>query len=198
MLHDLAETPSPPARTRSLMGMHGTMFLHLRNFIEERHGERAWNEILDAAGLGPRIYLPIQTYADAELGAIVATAAKKSGLPVALLLEQFGEHVAPHLLEMYRHLLKPGWRTLDVLEHVEKTAHRAVRAEQRGAAPPYLEAARKSAQRIEIHYTSRRRLCFVARGIIRGLAKHFDERVVISEPACMHRGAERCLLIVTT
>ncbi|HKR63826.1 MAG TPA: heme NO-binding domain-containing protein [Thermoanaerobaculia bacterium] len=172
------------------------MFVHLRKFTEDAYGAAAWNDVLSAAGLGPRVYLPITSYPDEEMAAIVGAAAQKTGLAVPALLESFGEYVAPHLVAMYRHLLKPTWRTLDVLEHVEETAHRAVRVEQPGAAPPYLEATRTSAHEITIDYTSARRLCFVAKGIIRGLSRHFDESVTITETQCMHRGGERCVLRV--
>jgi len=176
--------------------MHGTMFVHLRRFTEEQYGTAAWNVVLSAAELGPRVYLPITSYPDEELSAIVAAAARATGQEVPALLESFGEYVAPHLVAMYRHLLKPSWRTLDVLEHVEATAHRAVRVEQPGAAPPYLEAIRDSERQLTIHYTSARRLCHVAKGIIRGLARHFGEAVTITESQCMHRGAGRCVLRV--
>jgi predicted hydrocarbon binding protein len=177
--------------------MHGTMFVHLRKYTEETFGEAAWGQILEAAGLGPRIYLPIRSYPDEEMAAIVGAASGATGLNAHHLLEQFGEYVAPHLLAMYRHLLKPAWRTIDVLLHVEETAHRAVRLEQHGAAPPYLAATRTGEHEAELDYTSSRRLCFVAKGIIRGLSTHFGEHVTISESECMHRGASRCLLLVS-
>lgn len=177
--------------------MHGTMFVHLRKYTEDQLGAEAWDEMLVAAGLGPRVYLPIRSYPDEELVAIVGAAAKRTALGIPALLESFGEYVAPHLLSMYRHLLKPEWRTIDVLLHVEETAHRAVRVEQPGAAPPYLAATRTGDRQAEINYTSSRRLCFVAKGIIRGLAAHFDERVTIHEPECMHLGDSRCLLLVS-
>ena len=173
------------------------MFVHLRKFTEERYGVEAWSGVLAAAGLGPRVYLPITSYPDEELVAIVVTAARATNQGVPELLEAFGEYVAPHLLAMYRHLLKPNWRTLDILEHVEETAHRAVRVEQPGATPPYLETERKSEREMAVIYTSARRLCYVAKGIIRGLAQHFGEAVALRETQCMHRGAERCLIDVT-
>ena len=178
--------------------MHGTMFLHLRHFVEEHHGQDAWRDLLDRAGLGPRVYLPIRSYPDEDLAAIVTAGATALNQPVPALLEAFGMHVAPHLMSMYRHLLDPRWRTLDVLLHVEETAHRAVRIEKPGAAPPYLEAKRTGERQVEIHYTSARRLCYVAKGIIRGLSGHFGEDVSISEPVCMHRGADRCRIVVET
>jgi predicted hydrocarbon binding protein len=178
--------------------MHGTMFVHLRRYTEEQLGAAAWDEILTAAGLGPRAYLPIGSYPDEEMVAIVSAASKVARVGAPQLLESFGEYVAPHLLGMYRHLLKPAWRTLEVLLHVEETAHRAVRLQQPGASPPYLVARRIGDQQAELNYTSSRRLCFVAKGIIRGLADHFGERVTIQEPECMHLGAGRCLMLVST
>jgi predicted hydrocarbon binding protein len=176
--------------------MHGTMFVELRKFVEDSYGNAAWPQVLAAAGLGPRIYLPITSYPDEELAALVVAASAITGRSAPQLLESFGEHVAPGLLAMYRHLLDPAWRTLDVLEHVEETAHRAVRLEQRGAAPPYLEAERTSKQRIRIRYTSNRRLCHVAKGIINGLAHHFGDTIEVDESSCMHRGAAQCILVV--
>jgi predicted hydrocarbon binding protein len=177
--------------------MHGTMFVHLRRYVEERYGAGVWPELLSSAGLGPRVYLPIRSYPDEELAAIVRAASTATHLETPALLESFGEYVAPHLIAMYRHLLKPTWRTLDVLLNVEETAHRAVRIEQPGASPPYLDAKRAGEHEVLVHYTSARRLCHVAKGIIGGLARHFGERISISESACMHRGADQCLLLVS-
>jgi len=172
------------------------MFVELRKFVEDRYGSSEWDGILAAAGIGPRVYLPITAYPDHELAAIVAAAVRMTGQSAPQLLESFGEYVAPQLLSMYRHLLKPAWRTLDVLQHVEETAHRAVRLEQRGASPPYLETERRDEREILIRYTSARRLCHVAKGIIRGLARHFGDDLVLNESTCMHHGAGQCVLLV--
>jgi predicted hydrocarbon binding protein len=40
-------------------------------------------------------------------------------------------------------------------------------------------------------------LCAVARGIVRGVAKHFGESVSITDRACMHRGDAECVIVVT-
>lgn len=176
--------------------MHGTMFVHLRKFIDSQCEPHAWSTIVLKSGLEPRLYLPITTYPDADMIAIVRAAADATSSDVPSLLGRFGEFVAPLLLAAYRHLLKPEWRTLDILEHVEATAHRAVRVEQPGAAPPYLEAERRSAHEITVNYASSRRLCHLAKGIIVGLARHFDEDISIHESQCMHRGDRTCLLRV--
>ncbi|NUQ74588.1 MAG: heme NO-binding domain-containing protein [Polyangiaceae bacterium] len=102
--------------------MHGVILSELQKFIDGRHGSLAWPAILRDAGLGTRLYSPFQTYPDAEVMAIVAAASKATGRPAGLLLEDFGEFVAPDLIALYRALIKPEWRTLDLLEHTESTA----------------------------------------------------------------------------
>jgi predicted hydrocarbon binding protein len=50
--------------------------------------------------------------------------------------------------------------------------------------------------RVLVTYTSERKLCAVAKGIIQGIASHFQERVVIRERECMLKGAPACLISV--
>src|SRR3989449_11610799 len=65
-----------------------------------------------------------------------------------------------------------------------------------GARPPLLRCARPTAEEVVITYTSPRRLCALARGIIRGVARHYGEPVTITETTCMHRGAEACTISI--
>src|SRR5207244_2056324 len=62
--------------------------------------------------------------------------------------------------------------------------------------PPLLRCARPTAEEVVITYTSPRRLCALARGIIRGVARHYGEPVTITETTCMHRGAEACTISI--
>jgi predicted hydrocarbon binding protein len=112
--------------------------------------------------------------------------------PEQELLEEFGELIVPALLSIYSALIKPAWRTLDVIEHTEATIHRVVRLRDQRAKPPELHCRRMSPSEIQIIYQSARRLCGFAKGIPRGLATHFGERVTVSETSCMLRGEPRC------
>ena len=55
---------------------------------------------------------------------------------------------------------------------------------------------RISPTEVEIDYRSERKLCAVAKGVARGMAAHFDERISLEETECMHRGDARCLISV--
>jgi predicted hydrocarbon binding protein len=176
--------------------MHGIIFSELKKYVDTKLGADAWTGLLQAAGLRTKIYMPIQAYPDQEAVALVSAAAKMTGQPVDGVLQSFGEFIAPDLLRMYGALLKKGWKTLDILENTEETIHRVVRSQNPGADPPQLQCARQSATALVVTYTSDRRMCGVAKGIIRGIAAHLGEKVVVSESTCMLQGGTKCEISV--
>jgi predicted hydrocarbon binding protein len=56
---------------------------------------------------------------------------------------------------------------------------------------------RSTQDEVQIIYSSSRQLCSVAKGIIKGVARHYGETVHITEDACMLRGDQFCALRVT-
>lgn len=176
--------------------MHGVIFNELRKFANASFGDKTWEALLSIAGLEGSVYLASRSYPDEQVGAIVDAASQVSGVPKLQLLEQFGEFIAPDLLAMFRSLIRGEWRTLDVLENTEETIHKVVRLQYADAAPPYLHTERTSRDEILIVYTSPRRLCGVAKGIVRGVAAHYREAVAISETTCMLLGGNDCRIRV--
>src|SRR3989442_688398 len=117
--------------------MHGIIHLELRKFIQARHGPEGWLRLLEQAGVATSLgYVRVGQYPDDELAAILAAAARKTGAAVEAILEDFGEFSAADLIAMYPGLVKPEWRTLDLLLHVEQTIHQVVRLRNAGARPP--------------------------------------------------------------
>ena len=43
-------------------------------------------------------------------------------------------------------------------------------------------------------YQSKRRLCFLAEGLIQGVAKEYNTEISLIHSKCMHRGDEECHL----
>ena len=76
---------------------------------------------------------------------------------------------------MYQKLIRPEWRTLDMIEHTEQTMHAQVRREHHQNAPPVLEVTRLNANEVLINYVSARRMGGLAVGIVRGVAAYYDE-----------------------
>lgn len=94
--------------------------------------------------------------------------------------------------------MKPEWRTLDFLEQTEDTIHRVVRFRNPGAMPPELAVKRTGDHEVVILYTSQRKMCSVAKGIIRGVAKHYGDPIEIDESHCMLKGHPQCTIEVRT
>jgi predicted hydrocarbon binding protein len=152
---------------------------------------RCWKE----QRLTGRTYLPIKDYSDADAIALVGAASALTGLRVASVLEDFGEFIVPDLIKMYGHLLKPEWNTIDVIDNTEQTVHSVVRIKNPGAKPPQLQTVRRSTDEVSLNYSSPRKMCALAVGIGRGLAKHVREKVEITQTTCMYNGASQCEIV---
>lgn len=177
--------------------MHGLIANQLRSYAVARHGREAWRAALAASGGAlPEAPALDQIYPDQAIVGVVVALAERTGNSVPAFLEDFGAFLAPTLLRVYEPLVRPEWRTLDVIEHVEERIHTAVRLRDPSAGPPYLTARRVSPTEVEVVYTSPRRLCFLAEGIARGMAGHFREAIAVLQTECMHRGDARCLISV--
>jgi len=176
--------------------VQAVIFAELKKYAETRLGADAWRPLLREAGVTRPLYAPGQDYPDQEAGAIVGVASRKTGLAPDAVLQDYGEFIAPDLVRMYAHIIAPGWRTLDLLEHTEEAIHKAVRRDNPKASPPRLKCARKGPDEVVIHYSSPRRMCGVAKGIVRGLARHYGEKVSLTEPTCMLKGGSECQLVV--
>lgn len=190
--------------------MHGIIFLYLQKFAQQRvlqpgplpgkEGARdqaqVWERLLTEAGLRQTSYSAVREYPDEDALALVGAASRALNLPVPAVLESFGEFLAPELLELYNTLIPPDWKTLDVIANTEELIHAAVRVRNPGARPPVLLCLRTSPTELQIMYSSRRRMCSLAKGIVTGLARHFGETVAINDEACMLRGDPFCALQV--
>lgn len=112
------------------------------------------------------------------------------------ILEAFGEFVGGNLVTMYWHMVDPEWKTLDLIEYAEKSIHVNIRKTVMGALPPHLKCIRISPKEVHVIYGSQRRMCAVAKGMIKGIAAYYEEKVTVQETQCMHTGHPWCELVV--
>jgi hypothetical protein len=175
--------------------MHGIIFGELKKLVDKTLGGNTWRELLRDAGLDTKIYMPIGEYPDTDAIAIISAASARTGKPVRAILEEFGEFVAPDLVALFRHMVPPEWRTLELLENTEDTIHRVVRLRNPSAHPPRLRTERIG-EEVVITYSSGRKLCGIAVGIVRGLARYYGETVEVRELTCMLDTATECTIRV--
>jgi predicted hydrocarbon binding protein len=170
--------------------MHGIIFQELRRYATARLGEHGWDTLLQQAALSRSSYLAFKSYPDEEAVALVTAATRMTGKSARAILEDFGEFIAPSLLRGYKALLKSHWSVLDVIEHVERI-HERVRNDPL-ATPPHLVCRRLDPETVQVSYVSKRRLCGVGIGFIRGIGQEMKQPVEVRERQCMHLGALSC------
>jgi hypothetical protein len=176
--------------------MHGYIFLEVEKFVTTVLGAAAWRKVTAQAGLAERKYLNGLDYPDEEVVALVIAAHQITEMPVPDILQAFGKFLGADLFKAFRPLIDPRWRTLEFLENVEATIHRVVRQRSAKSKPPALHCTRQSRSEVLIEYSSARRLCHLAKGIVLGVAEHYGDTVALTEETCMLNGDPHCRIWV--
>jgi tRNA A-37 threonylcarbamoyl transferase component Bud32/predicted hydrocarbon binding protein len=177
--------------------VHGLIFFYIQKFADEAaKGNTSWDAVRSSVTTSTNKYLPSGVYPDADAVQLLQSIAQSAGRTLPKILEQFGEFLAPHLVRVAGTHIDPSWRTLDLIENTESIIHAMIRSANPGAAPPVLETVRQSPNELHLVYSSARRLCPLALGLMRGMAKHYGEEISIEEPSCMLRGDPFCSFVV--
>jgi predicted hydrocarbon binding protein len=177
--------------------MHGLILLQLQKFAQQSVGADRWRAVLAGSGLESLTFSAGQVYDDKQVIELVGLASKSLDLPVDEMIESFGKHLSTELIKLYQRVIKPEWKTLDIIENTETFIHSAVRVGNPGAMPPPLDAIRTGPDQLQLLYSSERKLCRLAIGIIKGLAEHFHESIEIQHEACMLQGDPFCSFQIT-
>jgi hypothetical protein len=177
--------------------MHGVFHKGFRDFVLEEYGDRAWAAARDASGVDRQVYLAVNYYPDAEFISLVEGVDSAVDDSPFDFLEAFGRFMAGRLLDTYGRTVDDGWDALTVVERAESDVHAALREHNPELSPPRLDCTREGPDRVRVVYESSRRLCPVAVGLVRGVGEEFGEALSVTEERCVHRGDERCVLVVT-
>ena len=176
--------------------MYGLIFAELKKYAEDRFGEGTWPELLYAAGVERQVFLNVKEYPDEEAVALLTAAAGRAEQPAAELQEDFGRFITADLMQVYGPMIKPEWNTLDLIENTEDMIHELIRRKNPEAKPPTLGCSRGSADEVLISYSSPRRMCGFAKGLVHGVAQHYGDRINVTESSCMERGDPTCSICV--
>ena len=177
--------------------MHGSIFVLLKRFVETTHDFSAWQKMLEDAGIPEKQFEVTEAYPDEEMFKLVDEATILTGLERDALYEKFGEFLVPDLLMVYNRYIDPNWKTMDMLEHTEGTMHAAVRTEDKNTDPPVLHVTRLHPNKLTIDYYSKRKMGGLAVGIIRGIARYYNEADSIAIEAIKSQDGERVQIRVT-
>lgn len=155
--------------------MHGSIFVLLKRFVESSYDFSTWIKLIEATGIDHSSFQMQEMYPTQDIFSIVHKASEITGIAPYDLMEQFGEFLVPDLLLVYQKYINPDWRTYDMLLNTEFAMHGAVRAQDGRTNPPMLLVTKKGSRKLIVDYHSKRKMSGVAVGIIKGIAKYYQE-----------------------
>jgi hypothetical protein len=173
--------------------MKGIVFQLAAQAVAREHGEDAWDDLLDAAGVGGA-YTSLGDYPDAELVAIVGAASSALSLSVPDVLRWVGAAIVPGLAQHHADLYAAYPSTRPFVLALNSVIHPEVRKLYPDATPPDFSFDASDPDVLRMTYRSARQMCALAEGLLIGSAAQYSERVDIAHEACMHRGDEACVL----
>lgn len=174
--------------------MHGILFKYLKEYVEAEYGPDAWEAAMDEAGIEPKLYLPVTDYPDEEAFALLDGVTTVTGAEERALLADYGERLAPELLDTFEAHVRDDWGLFDLLEHTDNEAFAVFYSEE--GDEDEVTASRPDAGTVAYEYASAMEMCEFAKGVLRGLADEWGVDVAVTEGACMHDGADHCEITV--
>jgi hypothetical protein len=177
--------------------VQGIILDELEKYVGRELGDAGVSRMRGLTGRSESGYRFDASYPDEEVHLIVRGVAEATGKAPQLILEEFAEGMVPGLLAVYGFMVNPRWSYLDFLVNTESVIHKGVKLNSPSAKPPAIEAQRVGPESVAITYRSKRRLCAVARGILRGAATYYGVIVTLTDNQCMLRGDPECVITVS-
>ncbi|MGY4711840.1 heme NO-binding domain-containing protein [Mycolicibacterium sp. CBM1] len=176
--------------------MKGIIFNLLEDVVIAGHGDQAWEDLLDRAGLDG-VYTSLGSYDDAEMMRLVAAAGTELSLTDDEVLRWFGRRAIPFMSERWPAFFSAHQHTVPFLRTLNSVIHPEVRKLYAGAYCPHFDFTSAADGSLLIGYRSQRRLCGLAHGFILGAGDHYGEELTVRHEQCTSRGADRCVLAVS-
>jgi len=177
--------------------MQGSIYTALADMVIEQQGLEKWNQLL-ALTRPPSggAYTSGEQYQDSELTDMLAALAEEKNISLEKSVEDFGEYLFKKLYDNSPVDVSRLDNLKDFLLAIDQVIHAEVKRLHPDAYLPKFAYEQTQADTLIMYYSSKRKLCHACIGLITGAAKQFNETIEISQPQCMHLGAQRCKLVI--
>jgi hypothetical protein len=176
--------------------MKGIIFNLLEDMVVAQCGMQVWNDLLAKHAPSDRVYLSAKSYAETELFSIVQDVALRLNLPMQDVVKAFGRFLFGGLASRHTDVVQRFSDFTELVMGIHDVIHMEVNKLYHEPSLPTISGRMVSNKQIELIYSSPRKLCYCAEGLLFGAAEHFKQSIAISHPTCMHHGAEHCILII--
>ena len=159
--------------------MRGLIFTELFELVEDKFGYELLDDIIVESELpNDGAYVSTGNYPFSELLTIVVKLHEHSKIPIPDLLEVFGEYLFEKLLGSHPQF-KGVTDIIDFLENVETYIHIEVKKLYPDAELPKFDIVSKDDKSFTFYYISTKQLHHLAKGLIVGASKYFDQPIDI-------------------
>lgn len=177
--------------------MKGEVFIAFNQMVEDNIGIDSWELLLEKVQPESKgIYTSVEAYADEELFAFVAALSEMTQTPQAQLIEAFGCYLFDALNNKHPIFTQQQPGFFGFIDSIDKVIHQEVKKLYDTENLPSLQCQGLSSSQLLVNYQSPRKLCFLAEGLIRGAAKHYQVDYSLDHRQCMHDGAESCEFLI--
>ncbi len=178
--------------------MKGIIFNLFEDFVVEKLGAEAYEEILASAGLQTtEPFVGPGSYPDEDLFALVASAVKRMGVPTAEALRAFGRFCIPPLARRFPRFMTPHAHPKDFLLTVDAFHSTEVNKLFDGARCPRFHYETPTPDRLVMRYESERRMCALVEGLLDGVATYYGVPIEHAQTSCMLHGDPACVFDLT-
>ncbi|WP_045857222.1 heme NO-binding domain-containing protein [Teredinibacter purpureus] len=175
--------------------MKGAVFIALNDMIEKNYGMQTWEAILEkVAPSSGGIYASAHSYEDSEMLTFVDVISEHLKLSKSDVKRAFGEYLFTELDSKFPVFRKVQPTFFSFLSSIEGVIHKEVEKLYHDAHLPQIRCTAVNNQHMQMYYTSPRKLCLLAEGLIYGAAKQYDVAIDIIQNTCMHTGEDHCLI----
>jgi hypothetical protein len=160
--------------------MKGTIVKCLEELVTGKFGADKWKESLEKAGISERrTFTVLGDVNETEFLQIMNGVASATSLSMEQTMEAFGEHwstvYAPTVYGAYFANAKSARELLLNLDHI----HDVMTKSMKSARPPRFRYEWEGEKLLIMHYESNRGLVALMPGLIRGVGKHFNEKLTV-------------------
>ncbi|UJF20024.1 heme NO-binding domain-containing protein [Vibrio sp. SS-MA-C1-2] len=158
--------------------MKGIIFTEFMDLVEQTFGLDILDKVLDDAK-DEGIYTSVGSYDHRDLVKLIIHLSKTTNISPEQLQEVFGEAVFLNLLNTVLPdiQLRESDSCFQFIRHVEEYIHVEVKKLYPDAKPPCFKFISENETQLVMEYASARCMSHVCLGLIKGCAKHFNQKV---------------------
>lgn len=160
--------------------MKGIVFTEFLEMVEDNFGYEVVDKIIQDSQLASDgIYTAVGTYSHHEIVSLVTNLSQLSQTSISDLLFAFGKYLFNTFLAQYPAFFDRSPTAFDFLESIENHIHVEVKKLYPESELPKFDSVSKTDDRMEMIYTSERKMSDLALGLMERTLEHYGEKAEI-------------------